>query len=968
MPNQSIPSNSANEERITPTYSLFIKGYSKPRKQGAGREEILAELHNEARRARTESARQWAAQCPHALTCGKGNEETPKKCWASRAYSAVKDGNRVKDAAGKVVKNWGWPDGWTCTGLWTRRMWDLENPNGGDDIPVPTNTQTPNWAQPSGDVLLDADHVAPMHLDKVVETLAQMPGCWLTHITYSGAAVRAVISVSPMPRTQDEHKQAEAQVRATADDWLRPYGVKCDQSTNDPTRYSFLNYAPDAAMHSGNGVFEWTPAEHPSEGEEAGEDAPNAARRGAALGEVDLGEMEDAYAYLIRGRDVPYSDGKNADGYIQFIGLGKRAGLSRAAIEAATALGKRFNPKDPDELCNWPDIRFSKLGEGKRDIAIKTIFRLAYDAGWSRVGRPRKSTPSEKTLANQSSAARAAAHRQAAEFNLPQAHRFDALEGQGVERIIRYRKQAEQHQGRVAVGDAAAGFWHLMPRLGLPSQEVQGIVRKMLEGACADAADDVDKWAAARGDEEALEYALEFRRAMSMPPTAHAVQQTCIHLAQRVRDLPLFGKPYDYAARPLMPVEGGGAWDVRAGEMIQAPDLLSRKMFGLGWVMPAPDLEAHKSGEGKRLMDAVIEHYGIDQLRRIAFLFTGVFKTIDVIKAPVSGFGKSLLLRLQVNAFGAGAVVVLEADNLTLRQFSPLKVALAHAAMVWIDEADKAEQRGIGVLNGLVGPMVEPEVKGVQVEPAPRTANLGATGNDWINIPTDDNGTINRLEWARNYASAGEMDAKLGAALWAESSGVYMQALLLELAAELWADGKSAERLQADFKANKANAAASLHDARATPGVLAVKAAFAGSANKTDFIPTEEIYGALRDDGLEDEDMPSAQDLGKWVALAALPHGPEPARRRVGGKKMRGWTNLVRREEAADASPAPTAYVPAAPVKEAQVEEARADGAKCHLCERDLTDALRMLVDGKWRCSDVRNCGARVAAQSGAAD
>ena len=873
-------------------YSVYRAHFSSPDGRPLNRAGILEELRDPIRKRRTDAARRFAAQCDHGLTCGErqaGADERTPKCWARLAYDAVKTGGEVKgedgeplaDANGKPM-DFGAPDGWSATGVWRYRAWDLPNPaDPKKPIRIGRDVQSPNWTSPSGDVMLDIDHIPPSKMPKALALLREVPGCWLTHITYSGIGYRAVVSVSPKPLTDDLHKAAELKVRAFVDAWLKPLDLLCDSATPDSTRYSFLNYAPDAELHEGNGEF--VLADYPdADPKSASSPAPNASGGGRGYGGGGFGDgdshadLVDAYAYynpLVKARQ-PYQG--DSDSYIEFISLGKGAGLLRTDIETECARGAGYVENDPDELCNWTDSRYAGLaGSRDADACRRTIFDRALKLGWrggrgSRGrGRPRTDNPSEKTEANRQSEVRRRG------VDLPEYYRISGnyMEGSEIARIVKFMGHAAQSdRDNVYIANLQLGSWRKIPATGKWDMGLETTMRLLIVKARERAREEFMK---EYGDKPEWEdYAAQMERDFAQRCSARHVRECISHLGTSPGELPYFGKPHSHMRYPLIPLAEGGAWDARNNRRIDEKAFLEYKFLDLRWGMPTPKREP---GDDE-IVAAFLAHYKQEVADRIAYQFLYAAKRTDSVKAPTGNFGKSQLTTLLQEGIHIDAVKRLDSKDLTHAggQFDELKNSLGTSLFVHIQEGNNAEAPA-GAVNILVEDTVQVHRKYEAQEEYPRYGRVTIFGRDWAQIPMDDPTTRLRFSWAWDYGDAPEMSVETERLLRLNPrAGGAVVAYLLERAAELWRESvadanagggrmtpKRALETRLESGAAKEFALAQ-HRYNLNNVAVEIKTLLAAGW-PNDAVPIGELRAKLKDALGNDERMPSDTKLRDYV-------------------------------------------------------------------------------------------------------
>ena len=209
---------------------------------------------------------------------------------------------------------------------------------------------------------------------------------------------------------------------------------------------------------------------------------------------------------------------------------------------------------------------------------------------------------------------------------------------------------------------------------------------------------------------------------------------------------------------PVVPLVAGGAWDVRAGAVIDANTLLPMHMLDAGWAVPTPQ---EGDGEAKtpaaRRMAALFDEGGplADIIWRCAAYVSGTYKTVDAVSGK-AGVGKTGAIEAMARAL-PGAFAIIQgptALHASTSRFTPVEEHLRRCLAVFIDEADKAKPgtNGIQVTAGMLNPWtankLTVELKGVQPFTARRMGTVCLVGNQWPKVDPTAGGMRERLQWA----------------------------------------------------------------------------------------------------------------------------------------------------------------------------------------------------------------------------
>lgn len=104
----------------------------------------------------------------------------------------------------------------------------------------------------SGLIVLDIDGVPENEIGDLLSETEQLPFVVFAYVSPSGAGVKPVVSVTPVPRNPLEHKAAWAACK----DAFSPLGYEVDSTGSDVSRLSFFSHTPNPVIRLNAGNLE----------------------------------------------------------------------------------------------------------------------------------------------------------------------------------------------------------------------------------------------------------------------------------------------------------------------------------------------------------------------------------------------------------------------------------------------------------------------------------------------------------------------------------------------------------------------------------------------------------------------------------------------------------------------------------------------------------------------------------------
>lgn len=166
----------------------------------------------------------------------------------------------------------------------------------------------------SGLVTLDIDGLTTDQIPDVLSELAQMPHIVLAFVSPSGAGIKAILRVNPIPQNDTEHKGAYQACLDYIETLAEEYGFEIDTSGKDCSRLCYLAHDPLVIVHTDAPPIDWD-ADAWFEAERQREE--RAEKKSVSAG--DFPADIEALAYI--PRDVEYEDWRNIGMAIKAAGL-----------------------------------------------------------------------------------------------------------------------------------------------------------------------------------------------------------------------------------------------------------------------------------------------------------------------------------------------------------------------------------------------------------------------------------------------------------------------------------------------------------------------------------------------------------------------------------------------------------------------------------------------------------------------
>lgn len=112
-------------------------------------------------------------------------------------------------------------------------------------------------SQHSGLIVLDIDGLTDAQIPDLLAELAQMPQVVLAFISPSRKGIKVVVSVTPRPENDLEHKGGYHACLEFFDDLATEYGFEIDTSGKDCSRLCFLSHDPLAIVNTNAPPIDW---------------------------------------------------------------------------------------------------------------------------------------------------------------------------------------------------------------------------------------------------------------------------------------------------------------------------------------------------------------------------------------------------------------------------------------------------------------------------------------------------------------------------------------------------------------------------------------------------------------------------------------------------------------------------------------------------------------------------------------
>ena len=334
------------------------------------------------------------------------------------------------------------------------------------------------------------------------------------------------------------------------------------------------------------------------------------------------------------------------------------------------------------------------------------------------------------------------------------------------------------------------------------------------------------------------------------------------------------------ALRPgHIPLKGGGALDLRSGERLDRDETLALRLRGCGWVIPMPEPGDYDiKSPGARAMRTAIHGRYRGVFERLAAWLVESGKSVDVIVAPESNYGKTTIYDMLLNAL-PGSVASISGKNSFSAQgarFDALKQKLSSGAwLVFIDEADrgageKPQQVDSTTVVGATNTILSVERKGENERELRRTAVPVLVGADWPHIAPAAQGMNTRFAWATVLEGHGPLSSSERALLLSEDAGKVLRWYMCDEAsgyldrAYLGTPGEQTSTPETDAFVK------AMFEARADPVVKALRETFERSVTgSTLSSELADAFKSFAKDGLIAEiDIPKGPRVGTMMTAA----------------------------------------------------------------------------------------------------
>lgn len=443
-----------------------------------------------------------------------------------------------------------------------------------------------------------------------------------------------------------------------------------------------------------------------------------------------------------------------AGGYDQWMAIGavlSREGLPMSVWQNWSKKGKSYNEEDftPARWEGFKNVSGEKATMG-------TIVALAMNGGYS--------PPRPDVKATEMSSVRQSKHfsNLAEEWQLPVHLTFDHLEDSDSDRILRYCAEQLLRLEDNSVVMGSLGLWH---ELTSASEFAKSAMRALVKNARSTAAREVTT----RVDDvlQGAEYSHFLQT--GLPTGSVHVRYMTDQVSQRIlaNQAPAVITSSteefdDRVANPVLPLQGGGGFDLRTGKAVSVEELGRLKFFHHGWGMPEPEpaiLEKTDDPAVNEMKTAIIERFSDNLITRLAYHFLGLDKAVDLIIAPTN-WGKSTLITILQKAFPGmvGRLAAVRAFSRQGTRFSQIERVLTEKILCILDEGgqkdpDRKMIISPAALNMLVDDELPVELKGQDNIFKRRLGTAIIIGHTWPQIESDEQGTNTRFHWAHMVGS-----------------------------------------------------------------------------------------------------------------------------------------------------------------------------------------------------------------------
>ena len=328
----------------------------------------------------------------------------------------------------------------------------------------------------------------------------------------------------------------------------------------------------------------------------------------------------------------------------------------------------------------------------------------------------------------------------------------------------------------------------------------------------------------------------------------------------------------------VIPIAGGGGWSLRENRRLSPADMMPMLLMASGWHVPEPDMSAlDATGPEVDMMRDAIEGRFAGVFERMSTRMIGPSKTVDIIQAPLSSYGKSTLIDILKECF-PGSVDVISGKNAFSQQgtkFDALGKKLCGGAWaVFVDECEKGQGDkpliiGSEAITAVTGTTLSVEEKGKPERSMLRTATPILLGADWPFFNADAQGIKTRFVWAVELQdSAGIMTSQERSMLIAPAAVAYLRAWMVKKAHELLNSGDDPDMATRTEFSN--SCVAEMMETRSDPLVAVLHENY--EENPTESVTASEITMLLKTHALEiGVDEPQTNVRGALLRRA-FPH------------------------------------------------------------------------------------------------
>lgn len=348
----------------------------------------------------------------------------------------------------------------------------------------------------------------------------------------------------------------------------------------------------------------------------------------------------------------------------------------------------------------------------------------------------------------------------------------------------------------------------------------------------------------------------------------------------------------------IVPLDAGGALDIRTDERLNADRVAALRLVDRGWLLPdEPRPDPNASGS-IAMTKAIKKHYTRELLRRIARHLLGLSKNIDIIVAP-GDWGKSTFITILSRAFpglvsSAEAAVALSAQG---TRYGVVKYRLTQCRILFIDEAghlDAGQSVAAGTVNVWISDELDVERKFENARLMRRSGTVILIGHTWPGVDASSQGVMKRVRWAFRASDDAPVmtDRERELLLSDDAIGTMRYAVLAECRALHKAVDEGENIDDATSTPESREAVAHFQVARMDPYAAALRDKYE-PAGSGDFVPSSGIAAALMAVD-ESGKRPHGKIVEQKMRLAFHAPHVRPGRKYVAGQKtqQRVWFGI----------------------------------------------------------------------------